>query len=164
VGISLSLLSNWPVKTVVLRCGRARPHLPPPVPRWRPARRQNELQSGKQARPGPCPSLAVRNRIALRSRDRASREMLRHQIPLFRVWNRYRSADCPTCSATGVYQNVGWSVAKFTSRNVQVKLVTVCNSPSGVGLTLIVQARLTAATLLKLRPTPAEGVTNGDGN
>jgi hypothetical protein len=32
------------------------------------------------------------------------------------------------------------------------------------GLTLIVQARLTAATLLKLRPTPAEGVTNGDGN
>ena len=89
--------------------------------------------------------------------------MLRQQIPLFRVWNRYRSADCATCSASGVYQNFGWSIAKSKSRNVQVKLVTVCNSPSGVGLFLIVQARGLLQLFLKLRPTPpVENVTNGD--
>jgi len=33
--------------------------------------------------------------------------MLRHQIPLFRVWSWYRSADCPTCSASGSTKTSG---------------------------------------------------------
>jgi hypothetical protein len=91
----------------------------------------------------------------------ASREMLRHRMPTFRVLNQYRDADRPTSSASRVYQNFGWPIAKSTSRNVQVKVATVCDSPPGVGLTLIVQARL--KPLLKPRRTPpAEIVTNGD--
>jgi hypothetical protein len=69
----------------------------------------------------------------------------------------------PDLLSFGVYQNFGWSIAKSTSRNVQVKLVTACNSPSGVGLTLIVQARGLLQPPFTLGPTPpTESVTNGD--
>ena len=55
------------------------------------------------------------------------------------------TADGPTLLGFWVYQTFGRSIAKSTSQNVQVKLAT--GSPSGVGLTLIAQAPITADTL-----------------
>lgn len=48
-------------------------------------------------------------------------------------WGGYLTAgrrqrkDPLTCSASGVYENFGWPIAKSTSRNVQVRLATVCD-------------------------------------